>query len=52
MKYYDMVTIPDLGSKAVFESIKNAEDIVLKEEPWITTNEKGSVSPSILQSWE
>ena len=32
MKYYDMVTIPDLGSKAVFESIKNAEDIVLKEE--------------------
>ncbi len=32
MKYYDMVTIPDLGSKAVFESIKNAEDKVLKEE--------------------
>ena len=32
MKYYDMVTIQDLGSKAVFESIKNAEDIVLKEE--------------------
>tara|TARA_R110002012_G_scaffold263145_1_gene445681 strand:+ start:20655 stop:21989 length:1335 start_codon:yes stop_codon:yes gene_type:complete len=32
MKYYDMITIPDLGSKAVFESIKNAEDIVLKDE--------------------
>jgi len=27
-----MITIPDLGSKAVFESIKNAEDIVLKDE--------------------
>ena len=28
---YDMITIPDLGSRAVFESIKNAEDNVLKE---------------------
>ena len=32
MKYYDMITIPDMGSKAVFESIKNAEDIVLRED--------------------
>ena len=32
MKYYDMITIPDLGSRAVFESIKNAEDMVLKDE--------------------
>ena len=32
MQYYDMITIPDMGSKAVFESIKNAEDIVLKED--------------------
>jgi len=32
MNYYDMITIPDMGSKAVFESIKNAEDIVLRED--------------------
>ena len=32
MQYYDMITIPDMGSKAVFESIKNAEDIVLRED--------------------
>ena len=32
MNYYDMITIPDLGSRAVFESIKNAEDMVLKDE--------------------
>ncbi len=32
MQYYDMITIPDMGSKAVFKSIKNAEDIVLRED--------------------
>ena len=32
MNYYDMITIPDLGKKAVFESIKNAEDIVFQQE--------------------
>ena len=31
MKYYDMITIPNLGKKAVFESIKNAEDIVFEK---------------------
>ena len=32
MNYYDMITIPDLGKKAVFESIKNAEDIIFQQE--------------------